>query len=263
MKHRGMGLIVYGDEGIGKTGFALQFPKPLRCISVNETGYEDLDDIDEVPNGCENEYVDTHANLLQELRQSTDVRTVVVDSLSGYSQLMQEDIINTVYKREDNPLQAYGSFSEGPRIHGPIWAEQLEVVCNVLRAKGVNVILLGHTTIEKTKNIISTDYQSAMLNMEKWPRSVITKWAQAVLYLTMDFQIRNTKKWKGTATEAKVDASLEDEVDRIMYTTKHPSHSAKNRLTLPTYIPLGDSAAEAYENFIKHLPPKIKEGLLA
>lgn len=258
---RGMGLVVYGDEGIGKTGLALQFPKPLRCISINETGYEDLEDIGEVPDGCENEYVASHSDLLSELRNSTDVKTVIVDSLSGYAQLMQEDIISTVYKQSDNPLQAYGSFSEGPRIHGPIWAERLEVVCNVLRAKGVNVILIGHTKIERSKNIISTDYQSAVLNMESWPRAVITKWAQAVLYLTMDFQIRTTKKWKGVATEAKASTGLEEEVDRIMYTTKHPSHSAKNRLNLPTYIPLGESAAEAYQNFFKELPPKIQEAL--
>ncbi len=258
---RGMGLCIYGDEGIGKTGFALQFPTPLRCISINETGYEDLDEIGEVPEGCENEYVSSFSDLLTELRQSTDVRTVVVDSLSGFSQLMQEDICSVVYKASDNPLQSYGSFSEGSRIHGPIWTERLEVICNVLRAKGVNVILLGHTKIEKSKNIIATDYQSAMLNMESWPRAVITKWAQAVLYFTMDFQVRTTKKWQGKATEAKADTGLEEEVDRIMYTTKHPSHSAKNRLKLPTYLPLGDSAEEAYETFVKNLPPKLQENL--
>ena len=122
------------------------------------------------------------------------------------------------------------------------------------RSKGVNIVLLGHTKIEKSKNIISSDYQSAMLNMESWPRDVLTKWAQAVLFMTMDFELRTTKTWKGKTTEAKVNASLDEEVDRIIYTSKHPSHSAKNRLSLPPFIHMGESAEQTYKNFVKELP---------
>jgi hypothetical protein len=258
---RGLGLIIYGVEGIGKSEFSLQFPKPLRCISVNETGFEDLVDIGAVPEQCENVNAQSWADLMTEFRQSTDVRTIIIDSLSGVSQMMKDDIIKTVYSRAENPLQAFGSFSEGWRIHAPIWAEKIEVAANLLRHKGINVILIGHTKIEKSKNIVSTDYQSASLNMESWPRDVLTKWAQAVLFMTMDFQIRVTKSWKGAATEAKVVGDLEDEVDRIIYTTKHPSHSAKNRLNLPPFIPMGESASEAYSNFVSKLPDNFQQAL--
>lgn len=258
---RGLGLIIYGDKGIGKTSFGLEFTKPVRVISVNETGFEDLDDAGLTPEGCESVNLSTWPELLKEIRESTDVKTVVIDSLSGISQLMKEDILAKLYTDANNPLQAYGSFSDGARNHEPTWIGRLETICTSLRGKGVNVILIGHTSIEKSKNIIATDYQSAVINMEKWPRAVIEKWAQAILYMTMDFKVRTTKKWKDTPTEAKAVVGLDDAVERIMYTSKHPSHDAKNRLGLPTYISMGSSPQEAYNNFVEVLPPKIKENL--
>lgn len=258
---RGMGLIQYGVEGIGKTEFSLQFPKPLRVLSCRETGYLDLLDLGVVPNECENEQVENWSEYINELRQGDDVKTLVTDSLSGVAQFMKDDILEKVYKGESNPLRAFGSFSEGWRVHGPIWAEKIETEATKLRNKGVNVIFIGHTKIEKSKNIVSADYQSAMLNMESWPRDVLTKWAQAVLFMTMDFELRVTKSWKGKTTEAKVEGGLEDEVDRVIYTTKHPSHSAKNRLNLPPYISMGESAKEAYSNFVKELPPNFQKEL--
>lgn len=258
---RGLGLIPYGVEGIGKTSFCLQFPKPLRCISVRETGFLDLQDVGDVPSGCEGVQVDNWADLLSELRDSTDVRTVVVDSLSGVQQLMKDDILRQVYSNKDNPLECYGSFSEGPRIHGPIWMEKIENLGERLRAKGVNILFIGHTKIEKSKNVISSDFQSAMLQMEQWPRDVLTKWAQAVLFMTMDFQVRTTKAWKGKPTEAKVSGDLADQVDRVIYTEKHPAHSAKNRLKLPSIISMGESASEAYQYFLSALPPNFQEYL--
>ena len=260
---RGLGLIVYGDMGIGKTSFALQFPGPLKCISVRESGFADLFDMGQVPEGSTNCIVTTFQEFIEELNDVDDYRTVVVDSLSGVWQAAKDDIINQVYASKDNPLDAFGSFSEGARIHGPIWMEKVETFAERVRNKGINIVLIGHTKIEKAKNIISTDYQSAHINMESWPRDVLKKWAQAVLFMTLDFDLKITKKWQGVPTEAKASTSLEEEVSRIIYTTKHPSHDAKNRLGLPPFILMGENANETYLRFVKCLTPNFQEHLSA
>jgi hypothetical protein len=257
-----MGLIIYGQEGLGKTSLAAQFPKPLRFISVKESGYEDLEETGQIPKGCSNINVSGWQELLAEVKDGDDQKTLVIDSLSGVNQLMKVDILQHIYTgSQDEKLSAYGAFSDGARNHETTWIGKLEVLCTILRNKGVNIILIGHEKEETTKNVVSTDYKSSVIDMEKWPRSVLTKWAQAVLFLSMEFDLRITKKWKGVATEAKVDTSLEDEVGRIMYTTKHPSHSAKNRLGLPTFIMMGDSPQEAYENFVAKLPEQLQQHL--
>jgi len=258
---RGMGLIVYGRQGIGKTSFGLRFPKPLRVISINEYGYDDLDDAGLTPDGCENVLLTDFPSFIKEIRESTDVKTIVVDSMSGINQIMKEDILKIIYATDDDPARSFGSFSEGFRVHAPDWAQRIENAATVVRGKGVNVLLLGHTKTEKVKNSTYNDYQASAIDMESWPRAVLTKWAQAVLFMEMDFKVRTTKDWKGKPTESKAVGSLDEEVSRIMYTSKHPSHDAKNRLELPAYIHMGSSADEAYANFVEKLPPKIRENL--
>lgn len=259
---RGLGIIVYGVQGIGKTSFALQFPGPLRLISVRDSGFQDLQEVGMVPSNCTYVKVDTFSELLQEIKDSDDEETVVIDGLSGVAQFMRDSILTECYEGPAaDRLKAFGSFSEGWRIHGPVWTSKLETQCEYLRSKGVNIILIGHQTTETSKNTKGHDTLASVLDMEKWPRAVLTKWAQAVLFLDMDYQTQATKKWKGTVTEAKITDSVDDSVDRIMYTTIHPGHSAKNRLNLPNYIPMGESAEEAYENFTKKLPKPIQEKL--
>ena len=267
---RGLYLIVYGDEGMGKTSLALQFPKPLRCLSINEFGYDNLDAIEKVPKGCENIQVEEHPELLHELKQCTDVKTVIIDSASGYQQIMKDNILQEIYAtdqygNQNSPaaaLKQFGSWgSEGYRIHGPTWAGKLEQQCLKLQARGINVILIGHTCLEKSKSVTTTDYQAAMLNMEKNPRAVLTKSAQAVLYMTLDFSVKTTKEFRKKPTEAKVTEDMGEEISRIMYTTKHPAHSAKNCLDLPPFIDMGESEQDCYENFVKKLPKKYQEHL--
>lgn len=262
---RGLGLILYGVEGIGKTGLALQFPKPLKCISVREDGFLDLQDAGEIPDDCENVVLgqgDTSNDFLNELRDGKNYATVVVDSLSGVGQLIKDHILATVYREEDKPLQAFGSWgSQGWRIHGPIQMEKVETEAIKLRNLGTNVIFIGHDKRENVKSPTGQDYQATYLNLESAPRDVIVKWAQAVLFLSMEYSTKVTKKWKDKVTEAKVTDPLDESVTRVIYTTKHPAHSAKNRLKLPPTIDMGNSAEEAYNNLVEELPPNFQEFL--
>lgn len=255
---RGLGLVFYGEEGVGKTSLALQFKKDLLCISARENGFENLDMVGDVPEGCENFVVDTFPEIINTLKKAKDYETIVIDSLSGVQMLMANDIIKTIYGQMDNPEKAFGSFSEGYRVHGPMWMERLCNELTLLNERGVNTIILGHAREETVKNVFGTDYNGTVLDMEKWPRAVITKWAAAVLYMTLDMDVMVTKSWKGKPTEGKARNPLEEDSDRIMYTTRHPSHSAKNLLNLPPYISMGESPQEAYKKLYDKLPPKLQ-----
>ena len=41
---RGLALIVYGSEGVGKTSFGIEFERigPVVFATLNETGYDDI-----------------------------------------------------------------------------------------------------------------------------------------------------------------------------------------------------------------------------
>jgi hypothetical protein len=261
MTTRGISILAYGTEGVGKTSFALEFPKPLRVISLNENGFSNLQMVGDVPPECENEEPDSFPEFLNLLKNSKDYRTVVIDSLSGLQQLMGNHILRQHYSEVSDPQKAFASFSEGYRCHAPFYAEK---VCNeltLLNSKGINTLLIGHSKIEKVKNPSGNDYDATVIDMESWPRAVFKKWASAILYMTLDLEVMVTKTWKGKPTEGKAKADLESESDRIMYTTKNPSHEAKNLLKLPPYVSLGESAEQAYNNFVSKLPPLLQEVL--
>jgi len=256
---RGLSIIAYGTEGVGKTSFALQFKKELLCLSINENGFDNLDLVGDVPPNCDNENIDTFPQLINAIRKAKDYSTLVIDSVSGIQQIAQGHVIQQHYSDKNDPQQSFASFSEGDRKHVPLYMEQLCNELTLLNTRGVNTVLIGHVKNETVKNPSGTDYNAAVLDMEQWGRGVLTKWAGAVLYMTLDMEVMVTKTWKGKPTEAKAQNDLLEASDRIMYTTRHPSHSAKNLYKLPPYISLGDSADEAYGRFLKALPQKIQE----
>lgn len=256
---RGLSIIVYGTEGVGKTSFCLQFKKEIRCGSIRENGFDNLAMVGDVPIGCDNTQINTFTELIQFIRQTNGYETLLLDSISGIQQLIAADIIATIYKKHENPAQAFASFSEGYRIHAPMWVERICNELTLLNSKGINTVLIGHVRNENVKNANGQDYVAAVLDMESWPRAVFIKWAAAVLYMTLDAEVMVTKTWKGMPTEAKVHTNLEEASDRIMYTTKNLSHSAKNLLNLPPYISLGESPQEAYSRFFKALPLPVQE----
>lgn len=257
-KTRGVGIIFQGVPGIGKSGLAAHFPGPILCVSCKEVGFDDLIDSGEIDeDSIDQDEAEDWNDLLSILDNvGEEYKTVVIDSLSGVSQFMGANILKVAYNGD---VADFGSFSNGWRIQGPIWTERLETRLTLLRSKGVNVILVGHVKSETEKDPLKNDYQRLVLDMDKNIRPLFLKWAQAVLFLTMEFDLKVSKMWKKKATEHKVDS--EEEVDRVIYTEIHPSHDAKNRLDLPPVIEMGDSAKEAYNNLISKFPPKIQQHL--
>lgn len=254
---RGLGLIIYGGAGLGKTSLSLQYPKPLKCITVPpECGYADLDDLGRVPPNCENVKCDTLPKILQELKKARNSeRTVVLDSGSGVQPTIFSHSISEDYEGDD---QKFFDYYKGPRMTCPRYADLLCAEFEALRDAGVNVIFICHEKKGLVRNPRGVDYQSVDLDMDEGIREVFKKWAQCILYLCLDPNMeRVTKTIAKKATEGK----MKDDDVRVMFTTSSLVHSAKNKLGLPVLINLGDSEQEAYANFLQSLPTNFKEFL--
>ena len=253
---RGLGLLIYGTEGVGKTSFALQFPKPLKCLSINEAGFIDLADVGEIPEGAKNVEITSWPQLRSQLKTDCPEKTIVIDSGSGLQQLLFEHVTEAVYEGD---TESFLSYYKGPRMHCPQQASELTMLFENLRAKEKNVLFLVHDTTEKVQNPRGIDYDTVDLEMDKGIRDVFKKWAQCILFMGLDPNIaRITKSDK---TRSPIEGKMQDDDIRIMFTTKSLVHSAKNKLHLPPVIPLGSSAPEAYKNFVSKLPPNFKEVL--
>jgi hypothetical protein len=255
---RGLGLVFYGGEGIGKTGTALQFAAlgSTTCLSIGESGYEDLETIDEVPAGVENIVIRRWEELIKAVK-GFDGEVLVIDSLSGLQTLLFDYVCRTVYDRN---WDKFTSYWKGQRVDSPVILQKFLEVLDDLRAQGVHVILIGHMVTTTESNTLGADYLSHVIDMDQGDkggcRSCVTKWAQAVIFMNIDVAI--TRVTERSPDRTVMEGKAKDDDNRLMYTTKAPGHSAKNRLQLPEIINMGTSANDAFKNLWKEMPAKYK-----
>ena len=256
---RGLGLVFYGGEGIGKTGVALQLSilGPLTCFSIGESGYEDLEIIEEVPQGCENIKIDSWDGLMSNIKKIKE-GVVVIDSLSGLQKILFDYVCKTVY---GNDWDKFTSYWKGQRVDCPVFLDNLLQLLDAMRNRGIHVVIIGHMVTTTESNTLGADYLSHVIDMDQGDkgglRSCVTKWAQAVIFMNIDVAI--TRATELAKDKTVMEGKAKDDDNRLMFTTKAPGHSAKNRLQLPAIIPMGESAKEAFKNLWNCMPKAYKD----
>lgn len=256
---RGLGLVLYGSEGIGKTGLALQFSflGPLKCLSIGESGYDDLEIINEVPEGCANYTIHSWEQVVQHT-QSMEETVLVIDSLSGLQKLLFQYVCKTAYKDDWEKFTAYW---KGQRVDSPAVLSSYLNLLDKLRGQGKHIILIGHMVTVQEPNTLGADYLSHVLALDDGDkgglRSCIKQWAQAILFMNIDIAI--TRATETGRNQIVMEGKAKDDDNRLIYTTKAPGHSAKNRLALPSIIPMGSSASEAFQALWDKMPQKYKD----
>ena len=221
-------VIVYGVPGVGKTGFASSFEKP---IFIDLEGGSNHYNVDRVTNLTWLEVI----QLLTELKES-DYKTIVIDSLDWLEKLSHEHICKTqkVAAIEDS----FGSY--GKWVGGVIkeWSP-LTTLLRELKDMGKNIVMIGHSHI-KVFNDPSTalPYDRFVLKVNDKLSSVLTEWVDCVLFA--NFETYSTSK-DHKATKGKgVFTGV-----RKLYCEKRAAYDAKNRFGLPESINLD------YEEFIR------------
>ncbi len=254
MIKRGLGIIFCGTEGMGKTSLGSKFAKPMSFISIRETGYLDLQAVNAVDvEGVSHFEFDNYETLKKYILNCED-KTIVIDSLFGFEQILHQHLIDVVPQFEKSASKFY-AFSTGPRQFVPREMVNFESILNIKRAKGTNIILLAHAKVIKAVNPQGADYLTYTLQLDEALTSCFLKWSQATIFINQEVNINvATDKAGGVILEGK---SL-DNTARLMYTTKSMTHTAKNRMGLPKFISMGESADQAYANFWKHVPESFK-----
>ena len=251
---RGLSLVFYGSEGIGKTSLALQFANigELLCLSVKESGFDHLSELPGIiPKNCTNVNIESWEDLVQQTAKAKCV--LVIDSLSGLQQLLFDYVCRTAY---NNKWEDFTAYFKGQRTDSPrILAKYLEILDH-LNMKGIHVILLGHMVTTTEPNTLGADFLTHTIDMDQGDkgglRSLITKWAQAILYMNISVDI--TRATEVNKQKVVMEGKAKDDDNRLIYTSKAPGHAAKNRMLLPAIIPMGTSPQEGFKNLWTSFP---------
>jgi len=223
-------VLVYGTEGIGKSTFASEAPKPIFIQTE--------DGLDEIP--CDKfplagSYEDV-AGALAELRtEKHDYESVVIDSLDWLERLIWDRVcIDSGVK---NIEKADGGYARGYSHAVDYWREVVNQL-NILRSsRGMVVLLIAHTKVEKFEDPESSPYDRYSPRLHKHAAALLTEWSDAVLFATR--KIRTQSEDAGFNRKRTIAHPVgKDGGERILRTVGGPSCIAKNRYGLVDDLPL-------------------------
>jgi hypothetical protein len=234
-------VMLYGVQGVGKSTWGSMAPKPVFIQTEDGLGGIDCAKFPLVKSF--DEVMDALAELYSE---NHEYKTVVVDSLDWLETLVWRKMCKR--KNVEN-IEEIG-YAKGYIFALDEWRLFLDALTSLRNDRGMTVILIAHSKIEKFENPETESYDRFFPRLHKHAAAIIQEWCDEVLFATYEVHTKvtdegfNRKKAKGVG-----------QGKRIIRTTERPAHVAKNRLNLPDELPLDWNA------YAEYLPTFKNEGV--
>ena len=233
-RHAPPRLMIHGTEGIGKSTTAAQAPKPIFIQTEDGLGQIDCDSFP-----LARSFGDVVAALSALYAEKHDYQTVVIDSLDWLERLIW-DLLCEQYG-VSSIEKVDGGYAKGYTHALTQWREILNGLDALRNERGMCVILLGHSKVEKFEDPEHSAYDRYSPRLHKQANALITEWADAVLFATR--KIITKTEDAGFGRDRTVAAGLgKDGGERILRCVGSPSCIAKNRYSLPAELPLSWAA---------------------
>ena len=212
-------VVVYGQEGVGKSTFASKFPDPVFIDTEGSTKQLDVARFDP-PSSWE-----MLLSQVDYVRQNPDIcRTLVVDTADWAEKLCIRKVCD---KARKDGIEDFG-WGKGYTYVQEEFGKLLNSLEDVIQA-GVNVVVTAHAQMRKVEQPDEMgSYDRWELKLTKQCSPMLKEWADLLLFANYKTIVVNTegKKYKGQGGQ-----------QRIMYTTHTAAWDAKNRFSLPDVLP--------------------------
>lgn len=207
-------LVVYGPEGIGKSTFAAQWPRP---IFIDTEGSTTRMDVVRTPKPSSWTHVLEQVKYF--IQHPNELETLVIDTADWAEKLCIEHVcaIKQIKSIED---PGYG--------RGYVFlAEEFGRFLNLLddlREKGVHIVFTAHAAMRKFERPDESGaYDRWELKLQRKTAPLLKEWADVVLFCNYEILVIKNEDRKAKAHGGA----------RVIYTSHHPCWDAKNRHSLP------------------------------
>lgn len=223
-------LLVYGQEGVGKSSLAAKAPAPI--FLPTEDGLHQID-VAKLP--LLRSFDEMQAALGELLVEPHDYHSVVIDSLDWLERLIWDDLCHKYGATSIDKVD--GGYAHGYTHAVGYWRKLLDILSQLHTDRGMAVLLVAHSKVEKFEDPESSPYDRYSPRLHKHAASLITEWCDAVLFAT--WRIRTQTEEAGfNRKRTTAHAIGKDGGDRILRTVGGPSCVAKNRYGLDSELPL-------------------------
>jgi hypothetical protein len=213
-------ILIYGSEGIGKTSLAAKFPSPIFIQAE-----------DGVPSGVSvrtfgllESFSQVREALTALATEPHDYRAVAIDTVDLLEALIWQDVCAAQgWSSIEQP-----GFGKGYVVVDKWWQDFLLALDFLQRQRGMTVLLLAHSAIERIDDPRVASYTSYQLRLHRRARGLIQDAMDAIGFLAPDLNI--TSEDVGFA---KRRARADGGSTRWLHWEGRPSFVAKNRYGLP------------------------------
>lgn len=215
-------VVIYGPEGIGKSTFAAQFPKPLFIDTEGSTSHLE---VDRLPRPTSWQMLKQY---IKDLKGDTmGYHTLVIDTADWAERLCEEAICQSNGKVG---IEDFG-YGKGYTYVKEEFGRLLDSLSDLIDA-GMNVVLTAHSIIRKfelPEETGSYDRYELKLGQKAGNQcaALAKEWADMVLFVNYKEIVITTKDNKKKVSGGK----------RVMYTAHNPCWDAKNRHGLAEELP--------------------------
>jgi len=227
-------IMVYGTEGIGKSTFASQAPKPI--FIQTEDGLNEIV-CEKFPLATSME--DVLTAIAELISEQHDYKTVVIDSLDWLERFIWDRVCRDFGVA--NIEKADGGYQRGYTHALTYWRQVVDGLNKLRLEKGMVVLLTAHAKVEKFEDPETTTYDRYAPRLHKHACALITEWCDAVLFATRRYRVETEETGFGRTRTIAVGIGA-DGGERILRCVGSPACVAKNRFNLPSILPLSWSA---------------------
>jgi len=210
---------LYGNEGVGKTTLATQFPSPL--VLDTEDGTNHID----VARASIHDWKTLTLATTELAVNSQGFKTIVIDSADWAEKLLVEWLLKTSGKKS---IEDFG-FGKGYVMLQEHFTRFL-ASCDVLVGQGINVVFVAHSMVKRVSPPDQTDgYDRYELKLTKQVSPLLREWCDLLLFCTYKTKLVEGSDGRLKATGGK---------DRVMHAEHSAAWDAKNRFDLPAEMPM-------------------------
>jgi hypothetical protein len=231
--------IVLGGEKIGKSEFAADWPDSVFIPIKGEEGIDGIHGLRQFPPSQSYEDV---CSALASLRESQDVKTVVIDSASTLEPLVWSYVCRVDGDKNGNPCenieQVMGGYGKGFTRALDYWRQITEWL-DLLRAeKNMASIIIGHIKVKRFDDPLGESYDQFQFDLNERAANLLYRWSDLILFINTKSIVK--KEDVGFDKEKKSGVDIAGG-GRFLYTQKRPGHPGGGRGMygrLPYEIPL-------------------------
>lgn len=244
----GLKIVIYGQEGVGKTTLASHFPG---AIFIDCEGSTSRMNVRRLPRPSSWEMLTQEMDFIRENCHAKGYQTVIIDTFDWAERLALNALC-----AEHNVTGIEGmNYGKGWEYEKEMIGRFLDGTDKLLK-EGVNIVLLCHAISRKST------LPEAMEEFEHWELKLgnkttnkiaplLKEWSDMTLFLAFRTNIiavdDKGKKHKATSCE------------RVMYTTKTAWWDAKNRFGMPEQMPLAWESIAPIFSASPQTPPSSAE----